>query len=293
MEPRGSGVNKNVYYVTSDLSVDWIELGDARPIHIKAAREIRYLLTGELDTKIVSNPHFPGLEKDYLRCQIARIVQSTTIMPDGMFKPSAENPIGFDPIDEAKPLKTKDLIYLKNWVHSIPHILNQGRIQHKEIEPPADHPNPDKFKEEYIAKDPFEKVLRAISDDKSLTSSFPKIKIPAWKIQFLYDDKIYINSNITNPEKDNTYNYTIIVIRSLRWPGLYVVRYKNETYHLYFGWGHKFIDTNMGERFVYEKFPIINSDPEEIKTCAEPNEPKEVAVVNNDNPVINPDIPDN
>jgi hypothetical protein len=289
MEPRGTGINKNVYYVTSDLTTDWIELGDVRPVHLKAAREIRYVFTGDLDTKIVTNPHFPGLEKDYLRCQIARIVQSTTIMPDGMFKPSQENPIAFEPVEEAKPLKTKDLIYLKNWVHSTPHILNQGRILHKELEPPAEV-DPEKFKAEMIAKDPFEKTLRPISEDRSLTSSFPKIKIPAWKIQFLYDDKVYINSNITNPEKDNTANYTLICIRSLRWPGLYVVRYKNEIYHLYFGWGHKFIDTNMGERFVYEKFPVINGDPEEIQTCPEPNEPKEQ--VNPDGNKQNPEQTD-
>lgn len=281
MEPRGSGVNKNVYYVTSDLTQDWIELGDARPVHIKAAREIRYLFTGELDTKIVTNPHFPGLERDYLRCQIARIVQSTTIIPGGMFRPTQDNPIAFEPIDEAKPLKVKDLIYLNNWVHSLPHILNQGRITHKEIEPPQNHPNPDKFKEEYIASDPFDKILKPISEDKPLTSSFPNIKIPSWKIQFLYDDKIYTNPNLPiNPEKDTTSNYTIIVIRCLRWPGLHVIRYKNENYHLYFGWGHKFIDTNMGERFVYEKFPTILGDPEELKTASEPNEPKEVPVAN-------------
>ena len=282
MEPRGTGLNKSVYYVTCDLTSEWVELSDVRPVFLKAALQIRYIFTGELETKIVTNPHFPGLERDYLRCQIARIVQSTTIMPDGMFKPSAENPIAFEPIEEAKPLKTKDLIYLKNWVHSVPHILNQGRILHKDQETP-ENVDPDKFKADLIAKDPFDKILKPISDDKPLTSSVPKIRIPSWKIQFLYDDKVYINSNITNPEKDNTSNYTIICIRCLRWPGLYVVRYKGEIYNFYFGWGHKFIDTNMGERFVYEKFPIINGDPEEYKTFPEPNEPKEVPIQENPN----------
>jgi len=39
----------------------------------------------------------------------------------------------------------------------------------------------------------------------------------------------------------------------------------------------------MGERFVYEKFPVINGDPDEIQTCAEPNEPKEIPNTENAN----------
>ena len=288
MEPKGTGLNKFQYFVANDLTSDWTELDDVRPIFLRAARQIRYIFTGDLKADIITNPHFPGKEKDFLRCQIARIVQNTTIIPDGAFKTVQDNPNEIEPIDEEakKNLKTKDLIHLKCWVHSLPSILNEGRLIHKEREVP-ENVDAEKFKADYIAKDPFEKRLRPISDDKPLTSSIPKVKIPAWKIQFLYDDKIYINSNVKlNPpeedpknQKDNTANYTLICLRSLRWPGMYVIRFKNETYNYYFGWGHKFIDTTMGERFVFEKFPAINGDPEEIKICVEPNEPKEVPVV--------------
>ena len=57
-----------------------------------------------------------------------------------------------------------------------------------------------------------------------MPSSIPNIKLVAWKMQFVYDDKIYFNPNIKlNPEEedpdnktDNTANYT--VFRRLRWP---------------------------------------------------------------------------
>jgi len=205
---------------------------------LKAARQIRYIFTGELNTIIVTNPHFPGQEKDLLRCQIARIVYGTTIVQDGIYKANPDNPIGYDPIEDVKPPKTNV------FVHATPHILQQGRTLHKEIEGAED---PEKAKKEMIDKDPFEKVLRPISEDKPLTSAIPKVKIPAWKIQFLYDDKVYINSNIKldpnvepKDQKDNTENYTIVCIRSLRWPGMYVVRYRKEIYHMYFGWVHRF-----------------------------------------------------
>jgi len=143
--------------------------------------------------------------------------------------------------------------------------------------------NPEEYRKAYQAKDPFEKRMKSISDDQPLPSSIPNIKIPAWKLQYVYDDKIYINPNIKlNPEeedpnnqKDNTANYSIVCIRSLRWPGAHLIRNRNENYNVYFGWGQKFADTLMGEKFVYEDFPEIPYDVEDKEDAAEPQEPVE------------------
>ena len=185
--------------------------------------------------------------------------------------------------DEAKPLKINDVLNLKNWVHFLPGILKEGRINHFEREVP-EGVEPEDFKKQYIQKDPFDKRMKSIADDNPLPSSIPNIRLPAWKIQYVYDDKIYLNPNIKlNPEeedsknqKDNTANYTIICIRSLRWPGAHLIRYKNENYNIYFGWGLKFADTLMGEKFVYEDFPNIPVDVEDTVDFPEPNEPDEV-----------------
>jgi radial spoke head protein 4/6 len=44
------------------------------------------MFTGNLEKKVVSNPHFNGLEKNLLRAQIARISQSTQLVTTGIYK---------------------------------------------------------------------------------------------------------------------------------------------------------------------------------------------------------------
>ena len=86
-EPRGSGVNKFTYFANTDrkppfitnLTVlsDWTELPLVTPDQIKAARAVKYLFTGHLEKQVVTNPFFPGKEKNLLRAQIARISFAT------------------------------------------------------------------------------------------------------------------------------------------------------------------------------------------------------------------------
>lgn len=285
-EKRGEdGLNKNIYFVTNDLTGEWQELPDVRPSLLRAARRIRYIFTGNLKRQIITNPHFNGLEKDYLRCQIARITHNTNIVPNTNHYKVADPESPYKPLEkneEAKSIKINDALNLKNWIHFLPGILKEGRINHFEREVP-EGVDPDEFKKSYISKDPFDKRMKSIADDMPLPSSITNIKLPSWKIQYVYDDKIYTNPNIKlNPEeedpnnqKDNTANYTVVCIRSLRWPGSHMIRYKNDNYNIYFGWGHKFADTLMGENFVYEDFPNIPHNPEDTTDCTEPNEPVE------------------
>lgn len=85
-EPRGTGVNKFVYWVTTKILGQWTKLPDLLPSDINASRQIKVLFTGDLERKIYTNPFFFGLEKHYLRAQIARISHSTTIIPKGLYK---------------------------------------------------------------------------------------------------------------------------------------------------------------------------------------------------------------
>ncbi len=66
-EKRGDGVNKLVYWVNENLLDDWIQLPDATPAHIRAARSIKHVCTGNLNAPIDSNPPFPGKERHFLR----------------------------------------------------------------------------------------------------------------------------------------------------------------------------------------------------------------------------------
>jgi radial spoke head protein 4A len=64
----------------------WIRLPHVTPAQIQVARKIRKFFTGNLDAQVVSHPPFPGIERNYLRAQIARISASTQISPLGYFR---------------------------------------------------------------------------------------------------------------------------------------------------------------------------------------------------------------
>jgi hypothetical protein len=66
-EVRGTGVNKYVFWVTTNLLNDWVQLPDAKPEHLIAARRIKHVFTGDLNATFDSNPSFPGLERHLLR----------------------------------------------------------------------------------------------------------------------------------------------------------------------------------------------------------------------------------
>lgn len=125
IEARGTGVNKFVYWVTDSVMGEWVELPDATPDTINLARKLKRIFTGEPETKIVSNPHFPGKEKELLRAQIARISQTTSIVPKGYFKKQedSEREIIEVPEEEKKNPTFDDLKSLENWCHVSPNIL--------------------------------------------------------------------------------------------------------------------------------------------------------------------------
>ena len=94
-EPRGKGLNENVYWVTHDLLGEWQKLPDARAKDIVAARLIKKILTGDLDAPVNAYPFFTGRESALLRAQIARITAATVLAPTGVFKVSDENRKGW------------------------------------------------------------------------------------------------------------------------------------------------------------------------------------------------------
>jgi radial spoke head protein 4A len=61
VEAKGTGVNKNTYWVTTDLlGGDWKELPNITPDQLNVSRKIKYTFSGDLDKAIYTNPHFKG-----------------------------------------------------------------------------------------------------------------------------------------------------------------------------------------------------------------------------------------
>lgn len=61
-EPKGVGVNKWNYWVSTNLTGDWTELPIITPTQLKTSRKIKYLFSGDLKKNILTNPLFNGTE---------------------------------------------------------------------------------------------------------------------------------------------------------------------------------------------------------------------------------------
>lgn len=61
----------------------------------------------------------------------------------------------------------KSLSLLENWIHYWPHILKCGRVTHLENAEIEEEEEKEKFMKALRVKDPFEKRLKPITEDKA------------------------------------------------------------------------------------------------------------------------------
>lgn len=148
---------------------DWVQLPESRPEHLMIAREIKVVLTGNLNAKVDSCPPFPGKERHLLREQIARITHGTEICPKGIYEIDEEtNEVKL--AEEFTMPSTTELNSLEAWGHTHPILLKAGRCSH--IAPA--HMGEEE-KEEYMAKleeeDKKEERYRALNEDTPYPSN--------------------------------------------------------------------------------------------------------------------------
>ncbi len=273
-EPRGTGVNKNVYWVTDSLLEKWVKLPDLAPKDILAARQIKVLLTGDLERPIFTNPFFYGKEKHFLRVQIARIVHSTTIVPKGLYKVNEENKREIEDFvpEEGQEVPVPSMQGLglsESWVHHLPNILNNGRTSHMDPEGLPDDADPEVEKKKIEAQDPYDPRLKPVANDKSIPVGGvgkSQKQIP-WSIRSMGDTTEYFNP--IKPTKK--INNGVIVIRSLQWPGAYTLYHQGRTLSIYVGNGLKYegsATTSVGYFPIFP--PKVMNDPPEFKEQPEP-----------------------
>ncbi|KAH0570663.1 Radial spokehead-like protein [Spironucleus salmonicida] len=79
------GVNKFIYFVTKDLTIEnttWIRLPDIEARQLRVSRFVKARLSGDLTIRPWDKiPPFPGCEAHFLRCLIARIKHGATLAP--------------------------------------------------------------------------------------------------------------------------------------------------------------------------------------------------------------------
>lgn len=225
-EERGKGVNSHVYWVTDDLLDDWVQLPDSEPKYITAARQIKYIVTGNLNADLNTNPKFPGKERHFLRAQIARISHTTTIIPNGFMGPNEENDKEIQYTEEFVAPSVTDLSNLENWVHNYQNILLAGRAEHEA-------PNvPEEELDEAMAaleeKDPLIERLKGINEDKPV---FKELE-GAWTVKLVGNPQQYAG-------EEGTVAYNCVMLKSLRWKGATTVSQNGQWGSIYIGYGVK------------------------------------------------------
>ena len=268
IERRGLGLNKLVYWVTENLLSDWIQLPDCKPEHIKAARQIKHILTGDLNASVNSNPTFPGKERHYLRAQIARIFAATNIAPKGLFEISEEtNEMKFT--EEFTIPQTEELRNLETWCNVEQSILKVGRTTHisslgKSAEEAEEELN--KLNDEDKADERF----RGINEHTPVVGMET-----AWVSKVAGDTQQYNLIPNAFKKQEGTTSYAVNVLKSLRWPGAVTVSKGGKFTNVYVGFGQKRVDPS----FNPTEPPELMRDPVDSVEQPEPtpfNEPKVV-----------------
>jgi radial spoke head protein 4A len=139
-EPKGTGVNVYTYFVSKSSMSEWTRLPDISPAELKAARQICVCFSGDLNRYINTNPFFFGTEKIYLRAQIARITQSTVLIPKGVMRTVEDNDRD---VEENAPEEGEVVLPSTHamadpamWVHKNLNLLKNCRTAHADPEEP-------------------------------------------------------------------------------------------------------------------------------------------------------------
>lgn len=270
-EPKGTGVNKFTYFVASDSLSEWKKLPDLSPKQLIASRQIKVLFTGDLERQIYTNPFFEGQEKHYLRAQIARITQSTSLVPKGLFRPvedSETREIEENTPDEGEiPIpSTSAMNSLSMWCHFTKNILINGTTSLKQPEPPEgedwDEDRMQLEMKQLLDRDPYAPLLAPIGDDRKIQVS-KTLQQPAWCVNIMGDGCEYASQ--ADPKK--AVSNGVVVVRSLQWPGSYSFFNAGQHQSVYVGNGHKY---EQSATFYPVDPPLIEMDPKEYDGPEEP-----------------------
>ncbi|KAL4167713.1 hypothetical protein KRP22_013197 [Phytophthora ramorum] len=211
-EEGAAGVNKLTYWVLKDNGAyEWVQLPPVRQEQILVARQLRRYVRGDLDAPVLGHPPFPGLEKNFLRAQIARISAGTVLCPAGYFQVTEEGDI--TPAEEPEIKAAAELVDLGSWTHFTKEInARYGRMTPLPPQTNADG------EEEPREGEEFAPPLRVLSEDKPLS----------WRVDRL-------------PATLQPAVGEVAVVRSLVWPGAVSIAVGKKFLNVYVGNGVKFL----------------------------------------------------
>jgi len=281
-EPAGQGVNRMTYWVTNSVLEDWKQLPLISPKQVEAARSIKHYFTGNLNEKLMTYPAFPGLEKHYLKAQIARITHSTELAPKGLYKLNDEKEddpeLYFE--EEYKYPAWEEVANPESWVHMHQILLKAGRVTH--LKPEA--VNPDDDPEDLLQKlqenDPTVDRLRDIGQDLFEPEKEDQGDEPAkaWITRTYGETQVYNTLARPGVDEEQT-SFAVVAHKSTVWPGACLVASAEKHVNIYFGYGHKKRDP----AFIPIHPDLVWEDPDDLIEYPEPN-PKNPPPIDQPNP---------
>ncbi len=134
IESKGNeGLNRYIFWVSNSILEDWYELPDINAEQLLASQKFKYYFTGDLNSKVKSFNPFPGKESHLLKCQIIRIMHSSSIVPEGYLRANAkyEGDLA-DKVteynDEFQMPAFEEMKQINKWVHEYAYINPKGKI---------------------------------------------------------------------------------------------------------------------------------------------------------------------
>ncbi len=219
-----NGVNKYAYWAIQNVeSVQWIRLPNVNMEQIVKTRQFKRLLTGNLEANVPSYPPFPGKEKHLLRAIIALVVGETSVSPDGFYDlddsdPPVVKPAEAEAFNERFPKSASDLKEPDAWKH---HEIELNKIGRTLAMP-----------------EQLDESGEPIPQDEGIeiTPPLDPIKPELWSIRTAPGGAGFSGSS------------SVVVVRSLRWPGAVAVAS-----------GRKYVNVYVGNGLPYS--PVSYSPP--------------------------------
>lgn len=252
------GTNKYAFWVCSHAGGAWTKLPNTTPEAIVVARKIKRFFTGSLDAPVPSYPPFPGgTEAHLLRAQIAQITSECCVSPDGFYQDDDEAEEGLKAIKKVEEMEdfksAEDLKDGANWKHHELPINVNGRCN----QPPA--VEDDEAENAEPAEElPDMPTLAAIADDE-----------PAWAIAAC-------------PGGAGESPDSVVVTKSLKWPGAVAASFGNKFLNVYSGFGFA---SSRGAQYEPPRVPAILAE-------WAPAEEDEKGLVEDDDKITQPVVED-
>jgi hypothetical protein len=208
IESRGNeGLNRYTFWVSNSLLEGWTELPEVTAEQMSESRKFKYHFTGDLSAKVRGFNNFSGKETHLLKCQILRIMHSSSIVPDGFLRISdkyqeelagkiTEFADGEYTVAGFEDMKTED-----RWAHEYAYIYPNGKVVVDTSTLPENVPAVDRLRK--IAED--EGFKRKDKDENEEIVKY-------WKIKVIGDQMQY-------QKEGNNVTYATILINNTRWPG--------------------------------------------------------------------------